>query len=796
MPTRTFPPKTDWRIKFDVPHTFQVEPEWHKALNASNFHPLMDSFANTWREPVNGTLMLRPSFLTEAWYNSAYWHGLDDWNFTTDSWEKVHRGVDPNEVGPILRYFSTQYPDNPLIARLAGTLEIMKSRPSSIPTDELQEVLTSIFTMVRDESFVWSHGAIGDSIHRFQNWFALIWDIIQIVFSLDGTVDVYRNTGGSGADAVWVFLERFEIASPGDLMKDDGHFIIIPMPGIGIGIYHSYVSQRLDNASSVASVGVTRGHIIPFPTRTDSGVNYILDSSTLKVAVLKDLRIMQHKLGYHQIQFPSSGTYIDDIIDPGYQPSHTPDILQPNGLNTGNGTVSMVLKNTKGTADWDPIGSLPTTPPDRQGRAQLTLATTDSKYTPFVTSYAVIWEGVSATRATTAIFPDKLWGLAFSEDQDEKFEGTCTVMMKGADQRALVERGDTTFQLEKSTNDGTTWTLHAGGLAKLSDDAVMVMDHAGAYYVSNWTLTDMHGRFDEVKKFGETAFDGETVGDAINNVLRMSTLPPITSLPAASTAIKLPFISGQNWRYGWKIGDSGDQAISQLLLLMRKQFEEWYYHYNWQTDTSSLVQRPFNTASGNTWTLTPYQDEVDISTRNVKLGMGTELLRVTVQPPEGNIVQPFGITAPDAKTARVPGKPVVNVDSIYEPTSPDYLGRTKWIAPYFCPVSDKDEIDRMGRRVYAAACHRRLLVTAQAFDFVDGFKPNALVIIRGEDEAGSRANLFGSLANVRYRTNAAGAAYSGFWLKRRSVKIDYQEDGQAVTRVTYIMDSIWEGEIR
>ncbi len=792
------PKNPEWRLTLDIPHTYAVEPGFARATHSHDFRPQPKSRNNVWREPTNGILMLNPSFLTTDWYGIDNWRPLTEWAHNPRFWSVVNRGNDPLSSDQA-RFFSTIWDQTGegLIEELTNIGIAFVSAASTFTNDIVIPVLQSNFVLAQDEAFVCHYRGLFDELHRFQNWFSLDWDTLQIHFHLDGSVRVLKWDDATDKSDTTTLrqIDEFEIASPGDLAQRDGYFIIIPMPTIGIGVYHSRTAQKVNTSTSSASAGVSRGHIIPFPTRKDEvlGTSYLLNESKLTVAVAADLRRMNHMFGFHAIRFAESGSFLDDIFDPGYYPSHSPDFETALVLPTGHGTVTATLHNAKGESVWDATKS----PPDRQGRLLCVLSSASRTYTPFVMGTYVSWFSVRSLRNTTPVEifdgEDRLWSLEFSDDHKGHFEGSATIMVQSEAARLLLARGESTFRLEKSFDGGATWKTHAEGMAVIKGDAVAVMDAGGMYFQSSWALSDMSALLSEVTKTSETAYDRLSIANAISQVLIVKGFPALISPPAIATNTRLPAIPpGQNWRFSAKAGDTGLEEIKTLLLFLRKQYVEYDLNYDFTEEGFKIVRRPYDTSPLNTWTFSPFQNEMDEEQRVVGYGLGNEMFRVAVQQPEGNIVVPYGVTSPDANAAKVMGVPLKNYRSLNDPLSPDYLGRFKYLTLRFDPISEKAEINKMARRLYDAACHRRLLVTTETTHYRDKLGPNSLVKLRGLNADKVPGNIFGNLNTAEYRTGPDGQPYAGLWVKRRTVSINYNDDGGAITSVSYQLDSLWE----
>ena len=595
---------------------------------------------------------------------------------------------------------------------------------------------------------------------------------------MDGTVHVYEYATRGDYTVLPTLIQQFEIASPGDLIGRDGYFIFLPIPGRGLRLLHSRSAQSLPNAQSSARSNASRGALIARPTRTTTdGHATIIDASTVYLAVNP---YHPMTLGFQPLRYTvGTSTYLDGIIDPPYKPTLAPDDVSafyPGAeAGIGRGTLSATLRKPDDSGAWTPGGTIILG--DRQGRVKVSIGTTDARYTPFCNGYGVKWLPVRNVRDTTALVPDSLWRLEWTEDDMGRVEGTAQTLMSSTANRKLVERGDTTWKLEKSLDSGAIWSTVGGGLAQVDGTVETFLDSAGLYYVCTWKLQGMESRFDEISQMLDTAFDGLKAGDAINVVLSSSGFPFAASLPAALQAITIPATpTGQNWRWGSREGDKGDHIVNQLLLLAKTQDVEWRMRWDWDNVTWIIEQKPHDASAGALWILTSEPSEASLASRSILYSS----FNFKVSPPECNIVQAFGLTSPDPAGQRVPGTPLYNIPSLKDKTSVDFLGRSKTARPLFAPIDKVADINRMGRRVFDGSSHRRLQPTLVGHDYIDGFTPGKQAKIR-------------SAVAIAPGVLVMQDIMTALWLRRRSIVIDYNHD--AVPSVTYALDSIWDGDL-
>jgi hypothetical protein len=769
-----------FRIKLDVPHSFAVEPGFYKANHCHDFKLLEDALNGVWWEPNTGLMMLRPSFLGELWYDSTNWVPLTSWLYDSAYWQTVAPISNP-DTGTVLSTFmatvlsSGAGGDIPSLASITGLATVTLA--STLTSDAIVWVMQSTTALVADEGFVWHYHALGHKHHRLKNWFVLQWDNMAFHFSFDGVCRVYLY--GSDHSVAPTLLEQFEICSPGDIMEKDGYFIFIPIPGYGISLIHSLSPQTLDNRTSSARSGSGRGHLVKLPTRGTSPNQYIHNGGNITLGVAARLTTVGHLFGCHRIRYntTSSGVFNDAPFDPGFKPSTSPTtqpILVDWAASNAYTTTAAVVRKADDSANWA-AGT------DRLGRVKLTMATSDAHYTPFVLGTFVYWSPVFNTRDTTAFDAGTLQYLEFTEDELAHFEGHCVILHKTDAARKVCERGDTTFLLERADPDGaggySSYVTQCGGMARL-ESADIHMDPGGMYYIAHWELKDLNGLFSEVHQTAQSAFDRLSVGVAINQVLAAAGMTSISSLPADSTSLILPPVpQGQSWRLGSSPGDDGQEIIKQLLLFLRRENVEYRIRYDWDASAWYLETKPRNTAV--VWTLTPFPDEADYTTKRLLIADGSDKVgELRVNPPEANIIQAIGLTSSEVSSERMSTQPIVNHPSLVDKTSLDYLGRVKVAYPVFAPISDANELAKMARRVYDAACHRELMLKIPAKDFYPAFVPSSYVTVRGLSATGIRADV-----------------YTQLWLKRRHVKMAYQQSGDYVCDVVYEVSTTWESPI-
>jgi hypothetical protein len=799
-----------YRLVLDPPHNFAVEPGYVRSVHCGDLRGKGDA---TYTEPLTGLIRLKPSFLEGNWLNQC--EPLSSFTKQEKYWEEIKRARETvTQSAPGLLATTSEHADGYLTVlgqptgRVSLTLQNLAIATiiSDVAGDQLVWALESKFNLFPDEGFVINVRAVTDELRRYKNWFAVQWDNIKISVSLDGNVRVYEYNRAN-TSAAPKLKEIFKIGSPGDFANRDGQFAFMPIPGFGLAMYYSTFGgdnvQYLTSANAGTPVGK---RLIKWSGKWDATTKKFVHfrSSKWRLAINP---MFHHVYGLHRIRYtskrneyapPGNGKYLWDIFDPGFKPSSAPvsvlGLTMPDGhglsLGSGiaynpsdhDGVVSAVVVNTDNTNTFTPGV-------DRQGRIELTLATFNPVYSPQVLGTHVAFAPLFNVRNTIPVIIDGCKGngfdvlhsLTFSEDDCGRFEGQASVRISSGLGQRICGRGDATFQVEQSLNEGVDWEVVWGGIAALSGQVQVKFDSGGIYFLASWTLKDKWERFKEVPQTLDTAFDRMNLVQAINTVLAAAGEPQLSNAPPALEAIVIPPVpAGQNWRFGTRAGDTGDTIIKNFLMFARKQGEEWRLKYDWFNQSWYLDQKPKDPTAGASWVFTQFEDDLAAPRWAEILGNGEpgHILDFDASPPEANYLQPVGLTSsePD-KATRVPGASLKNLASLTDQNHPDYLGRTKLAQVLFAPLSDLPEINRMGRRAYDVACHRLLapMITSRWYKF----------LIPGTHIAG-----------VRTLDNQGNKHYlmSDLWLKRKIVKVNYLDKG-TIVEVDYQLSTQWESPL-
>jgi prepilin-type N-terminal cleavage/methylation domain-containing protein len=752
----------EFLLTLDVPYSFPVEPGFQRSPMMREFAPLKDSFNNTYLDPATGVLMLRPSVLKRDF--DADFKKLDQWRFTPNWWKDNYRGQDAGASNPNMMSAVKPTGSGFTLIELLVTVALVALEASAARLDDLKWVLESKFSLEVDEGFCIHYHTLGDEFRRKRNWYKVQWDNIGFHFSFDGRCRVYEYERGN-LTATPTLIEEFEIASPGELLNNSGYFFFLPIPEFGVSISHSRVPQK--NIFSPANVqsGVTRSHLVKWPTRTISGNKRLFESSLVRIAHNPYIKPV---IGFQSITY-TAGDFTDAVFDPGFVPSVNPSRLSAYPLPTGYGTVTTTLRKADNSGAWV-AGT------DRQARTKIAL-TPDAggKHTPFIRFWDVAWEPQFATRNTTPLelarfaenSTNRLMRLEWSEDDMARFEGKATAMMSTTAAKAIALRGDASFLLQWRNLSTDAWQTLFGGFA--TDWTVDVMhDNAfGTWFLCDFALKDMHHRMRETHRLFEGAYDGDTVGGALNQLMRGCSLPALSTLPTELNTTLIPRKEdGKTWRFAPKEGDRSEEILRVLLLLLHTQGVEWRLRWDWSLGKFVPEKKPKLTG-GDGWTLAAYDELRNAAAKIWCYSNANEAPQIRPEPPEANLIIMEGLTdsSPDAKRVIVP---ISNDDSINNPASPDYLGRTRVAKIPVHGVTDKNELALMARRVKDAISHRRASEMIPIDYLQMALSPGVQV--------------------TQY--DSAGVLLLQAFIKFRSVIVEEEGDERMLLGV----DTVWEGE--
>ena len=238
------PAQTQWRLTLDDPIDFAVKPGFTRSQHCADFRVDKITPVSTFRDPQTGIVMLSPSFLSPEFHED--FQGLSQWTVQAGFWAEHRRAVDQNGnkakvLGTILAAGR-----DPTLIRLLISPAIVAVLSEQVG-DEMLWAAQSKFTLGADASFVLHYHSLNDEMLRCRNWFCVQWGGIGLHFDSTGVIRAFTYPGGDNTQ-VPVLAEQFELANAGELHNRDGYFWFLPIPGVGLMIYHSLAGQFLRDA--------------------------------------------------------------------------------------------------------------------------------------------------------------------------------------------------------------------------------------------------------------------------------------------------------------------------------------------------------------------------------------------------------------------------------------------------------------------------------------------------------------------------------------------------------------------
>jgi hypothetical protein len=754
-------------LTLDYPFQFASENGYRRTQRCQDFREKPGSNTNCWLDPVSGCLTLRPNFIDNTYKTGM--HELEDFSVTEADpgwWHDVRRGG-----------LNSGEPDAPMFTNVLGsgrdpTGIALTSVTNALPVlpghgntnDTLVWALASSFQLgngVPDAGFTIHYDAVADEMLRYNNWLAVTWDLVVVHFSMEGTCRVFQYSDYSFQSYQEVY--RFSFSDAGEVIGQHAQFSFVPIPTVGLLIYHSYHQRASDSASSSAQSTAVRGKVVPWNPRYDSHGNvYLFNPANVAIAINPYL---QQVMGFQDVSFATSGTFVDDMFDLGYGPSVNPSTVGPIGAQTGVGSVTASLYAPDGTTAWA-TGS-------RQARVGLAL-TGPGTNTPFVTGYGVAFPpvfGNSSQRNPVTIYTtteenqggDRLLRLEWTDDERGRFDAMVTLQIWSAQAFAIAMRGDATWLL---TANGYPFT---GGLTVRGSWRIEMMVGRPGYYKVEVKLADMHTRLSEGHYFIENAMDGAYLIDAMNSVVGCVGFPPFGSAPPQFSQIQIPITAdGRSWKWQFREGDDADQLLDILLFMGRRQDEEYLAYFDFAgSGTWQAAAKPGPNAPNGyqTWTITPYLADANAEAQVWWMSR----LELMPEPPEGNYVLAEGVLNPGPHGARVPTDALQNLDSQNNPNSPDYMGRRVVVKVAEENMEDIPTLQRIGRAVFDAIATRRLKGTMETTSLQMGLAPNVLLILQ----------------------DWWGYEIGRVWIKRRHVVVTDAIDAH----MEFEVDSVWQGPV-
>ena len=761
-----------WRLTLDSALSLATTPGLIRSVHASDFSQRVGTYSDTWRDPVSRLLMLKPNWLERGFHTNL--RGYGSWRVqTAGMWQEVKRA--PEETG----LFSLVQP-----VGWAYTDVELSDITTSLPTvnadagdgDTIYWALQSSgWSLAADEGFVVYYHNLTDELVRRQNWFALQWGRLLLHFGGDGAWRLYDWDLDTALTSAPTLRHSGSLCGPGEQMARTGFIAITPIPGMGIALHYPQVLAAGTQKTGSAEAAVGHGVLIPYPAcnaNSSPGSPVIAEASALTVALNP---YTANVLGVQQTRYAASGT-----VDDGWFDTQTLYTVAPSGVTATlmprtSDAYSSVVGSVRGPSGAWVTGT------DRQGRVRLTLATTNTVYTPFVLGYTVEWPAAYTTRTATPVEVVAIESLEWTQDARLRNEGAAELYLREADAQTIAQRGDATFTLEYSA-DSSTWATAFAGFAR-DWQIEMGLDRRGLLYRARCSLHDLTYRMEETHVNLQTAFDWMTVADAVDNILKASSMPAVLTQSAELDLITVPGSpTGTAWRYAPNVGDTGLEALDAILGHARAQQVEWILRYDYTSDGWVTEKRARSTTVG-ALELHPYLADRDPDASV----FAYETLTLTPEPPEANVIQIAGVTDPDTGGERPISPPLTNSDSITNDTSADYLGRAVLLIGTLGEAPTQREVNLMARRVYDAVAHNRVRATATLTDWHTAIVPNVYVTI--------------------YRQSSTVLAY--MWVTRRTIRVTgdasslYWPGGGADPevcpnyheQVTLELDTIWETDL-
>lgn len=761
-----------WRFTLDPDLSLATEPGLLRSVHSSDFSQRAGVYANTWRDPVSRLLWLTPSWLTPGYHASM--RTLKDFSVqTAGMWQEVTRSPDETGMFTLVHPVGWAYTDVELTSISTNLTTVNASGE-----DTLYWALTSNWMLAADEGFVVYYHNLTDELLRRANWFALQWGRLFLHIGGGGEYRLYSWDEDTPLTDAPTLRHSGSLCGPGEQMARTGFIAVTPIPGLGITLHFPQVLQAAQQQQGSAEAAVGHGLLIPFPAANtnrnpDEEGPIIGHAGPLTIALNP---YTANVLGIQQTRYPTSGTFTDGWFDTGHTYAGAPVGVTATEMpkETTNGLVSVAGALRGPSGAW-------VTGTDRQGRAQLTLATTNAAYTPFVLGYTVEWAPSYTARGTTPYVVPNVQSIEWSQDALLRNEGEAELIIEGATARAIVERGDATFTLEYSTDDSTYVVAFAGFARDWQLEPQI--DASGLWYRARCSLKDLLWKLDEAHVNLQTAFDWRTIANCVDTILRCAGYPTVATPSEELETIYVPGSpTGKSWRYAPNLGDGGLDALDAVLNHAKQQHHEWVLRYDHDLGAWVTEKRAYSTTTG-ALTLSPYIADRDPD-NSVFHYLG---LSMRPEPPEANVIQIVGVSDPDSGAQRYISPPCVNQDSIDDETSADFLGRAVLLLGTLGEAPTQREVNLMARRVYDAVAHRRLQATVTMQDWHTAIVPNVYVTLERD----------------------GGNAIASLWLKRRTIRITgdthslhWPGAGAAAEvihnyaeAVTLELDSVWESEI-
>lgn len=797
-----------WKITLDPAHTYAVEPGTIRSRYAQDFHAAANSTEGTFQCPLTGLIMLEPSFKKRTFGDD--FKDLDNFRHKTENatfWRAISKSLDGVQMFSSLR--PTGQPKWLDALDVAAGIAVINASDTFF--DNLEWALESKFALGIDEAFAIHYRGLTDEILRKNNWLFVQWDNIGVHFSHQGHVTILQYADRGDLEGDRVVTHEFDIAQAGELLGKSGQFVFLPIPGYGLALYHLLGAANFGNIATIARNYSVRGaHLIPWKERLIGNHTRLFDTSLVRMALNP---FHSNILGFQNITFTTEGEYLEQPFDPGYKPSLAPNDVSAQALNNFGGqfgTATATLRNNNDSGNW-------TAGTDRQGRVRFHLATSDTRYTPFVYGWGAGWERVAPTRnpgeveittnyeSGTTFTSDVLQRLEWTDDSEGHFEGSCVLKIQSRAASIIMERGHCVYQIECS-DDNDTWTVVNGGIAKFNKPRMEYHPSWGFFWQVKADLHGQHERFEELPHNLGTAFDGVVIGACINLCLRTSGFAPIAdaNMPAALLNIRVPALQeGTGFRFHPRFGDKMNRILRLLLFMARTQNNEYKMVYDWVNEVWTVVRRPKNLGFEGEepeWTIT-YDESLEDLDNNVAYYI--DPMEFDFQPVEATSFTVVGV----AETISRPGEglfdgavsgpkifestPIRNESAVSDPgtladPNMDYTGREMGVRILATGIASVEDANRIARQINPRFFHRNVLATVML--------PPGHFRMRLAPDVKINLKL-----PPYFEQHGTDDANYDMWVKKRTVVVEGEEHGAAEgianERTILQLESLWENPL-
>jgi hypothetical protein len=682
------------RLWLDVPYRFVVKPAYERAQHAIDF--AIESESQIYHDPTAGVVILRPSCFDKRWQENLI--PLSQLEYSAEWWREARRGtpaIAQSARGKFLGRVEPTMPSTNL--NLLITAAIIAVEAGS----HLGWVVRSTTALQRDEGWALHISASEDEFSRDGDYWYAQWDRYAVAMDTRGILYFYRYPDRDDLSQAPRLVERWfsGVAAP---LRTALTVACLPLPPLGLLILTlaSGGARAALHSSSSTSRQLMGAKLIPL--RQDAENIGTELAPIWSLTRTSELRLAAHRaykpiLAFERVRYPSSGYFIEKphAIPPiqPQVPTHAPIIAYTHAQSV---QTTPLLEN--GTT-WNTAQS-PTA-----YKMKVVLNTSNPVYTPIVAGHYLRCEPAIAARATTPILVPRLLSFEYSVDEFAREEGHAEILvdLDQPDLRSIIRRGDTTYRLEYSPDNGTSWVAIGAGFARVENIEVLTQPLRQLPTQVKLALHGMWSRFTEIYQMADTAFDGVPLGTAFNKLLEGCGFEPIpeTELPATLQSLRLPVNAqgdaSKGWRYAPRVGQSGDEILKTLLLLATASGNEWRLRYD---------------AVNGKWLLEPKPDglpawQLHASLKNYALNRArVSSWTIVPEPPEANLVWVEGATAAGKEGERLVVQ-LVNSDSLAEPNSLDYLGRIKVLRLQSDALDTIDAVQQLADRLYQVAARHR-----------------------------------------------------------------------------------------